>query len=450
MASGGRGEGQQRSAEDRARAAAERAARRAEREGRAVEPVHEPSYDAPRHESTHEAEPDEGPRALTAVEDRPLPPRRVPASRRRPVRRPPPRARARTTHAHAGRRIGAVLALLLLGGALFLVNAIFQPFHGEPGGEAVRVQVPEGADAGEIGDLLARRGVVDNGTFFQLNATVTGRRGGLRPGEYTLAAGMSYGDAISALSEGPKTKVVPTVNVTVPEGLSVREAAPVVDEGPLAGAYRKAAASPRVLRRIRKLGAPRGTDTPEGFLFPATYTLVDGSPVRDLVTKQLDAFEENAGGVDMRYAKRKNLTRYDVLTIASMIEREAQLDRERPLVAAVIYNRLSQGMPLGIDATIRYETRNWSRPIRVSELEADTPYNSRLNTGLPPTPIGNPGQKSIEAAANPARKDYLFYVVKPCGEGEHAFSSTDAQFARDLEKYDAARAARGGKSPANC
>jgi uncharacterized YceG family protein len=152
----------------------------------------------------------------------------------------------------------------------------------------------------------------------------------------------------------------------------------------------------------------------------------------------------------MRYAKRKNLTRYDVLTIASMIEREAQLDRERPLVAAVIYNRLSQGMPLGIDATIRYETRNWSRPIRVSELEADTPYNSRLNTGLPPTPIGNPGQKSIEAAANPARKDYLFYVVKPCGEGEHAFSSTDAQFARDLEKYDAARAARGGKSPANC
>jgi UPF0755 protein len=452
MASGGRGEGQQRSAEDRARAAAERAARRAQREGRPVETVHKPSYDAPRHdaEPTYEAMPDEDPRALTAVEDRPLPPRRVPASRRHPIRRPPPRARARTTHGHARRRVGAVLALLLLGGALYLVNAIFQPFHGEAGGDAVRVQVPEGADAGEIGDLLAERGVVASGTFFQLNATVTGRRGGLRPGEYTLVSGMSYGDAISALSAGPKAKVVPTVNVTVPEGLSVREAAPAIDRGPLAGGYRKAATSPRVMRRIRKLGAPRGTDTPEGFLYPATYTLVDGSHVRDLVSKQLDAFEENASRVDMRYAKRRNLTRYDVLTIASMVEREAQLDRERPLVAAVIYNRLSQGMPLGIDATIRYETRNWSRPIRVSELEADTPYNSRLNTGLPPTPIGNPGQKSIEAAANPARKDYLFYVVKPCGEGEHAFSSTDAQFARDLEKYDAARAARGGKSPASC
>jgi uncharacterized YceG family protein len=369
-------------------------------------------------------------------------------------RTPPPRARARTPRAaHGGsgrRRIAAAVALLLLAGGLYLVNAIFQPFHGEAGGESVRVEVPEGADAGEIGKLLAERGVVDSGTFFQLNATVTGRRGGLRPGEYTLLAGMSYGDAIDALSKGPKAKVVPTVDVNVPEGLSIREAAPVVDEAPLSGSYRKAATHPRVLRRARELGAPRGTDTAEGFLFPATYTLVDGSPVRDLVTKQLDAFEENFGGIDLRYAKRKNLTRYDVLTIASMVEREAQLDRERPLVAAVIYNRLSEGMALGIDATIRYETRNWSRPIRVSELEADTPYNSRLNTGLPPTPIGNPGKKSIEAAANPAREDYLFYVVKPCGEGEHAFSSTDAEFARDLQRYDEARAARGGKSPANC
>ena len=128
-----------------------------------------------------------------------------------------------------------------------------------------------------------------------------------------------------------------------------------------------------------------------------------------------------------------------MLIIASMVEREAQLDKERPLVAAVIYNRLKDGMTLGIDATIRYYENNWARPLRVSELERDSPYNTRLNRGLPPTPIGNPGLASIKAAANPARKDYLFYVRKPGDSGEHAFSSTDAQFQRDVAKYQASR-----------
>jgi UPF0755 protein len=445
----GRRDRGQRSAEDRARAAAERAARRAqppppaELFEDAVPPDSRASSydDGPR----YDAEPDPI-RTVTAVEDRPPPPRRVPASRR-PVRRPP-HARPRRRGSW-GRRIGAVIALAAIGLALYVINAVFQPFHDEGTGR-IQVQIPEGSDAGSIGDLLAEKGVVANGTFFELNATLTGRRGGLRPGEYTLRRDMSYSDAIAALETGPKVKVVPTVNVTVPEGLSIREAAPVVDKGPLRGGYAKAARAPRVLRRIRRLGAPRGTDTAEGFMFPATYTLVDRSPARDLVSKQLGAFQDNFTGIDMRYARRKNLTRYDVLIIASMIEREIQLDKERPLAAAVIYNRLARGMTLGIDATIRYEVRNWDSPLKVSELEKDTPYNTRIHTGLPPTPIGNPGRESLEAAAKPAREDYIFYVVKPCGEGEHNWSSTDAEFARDLQEYEQARDDRGGKSPASC
>ena len=128
-----------------------------------------------------------------------------------------------------------------------------------------------------------------------------------------------------------------------------------------------------------------------------------------------------------------------MLTIASMIEREASVPRERRLVSAVIYNRLQKGMPLGIDATTRYHTNNWQRPIRVSELEDPNPYNTRLNTGLPPTPIGNPGLASLKAAANPANENYLFYVRKPGKSGEHAFSSTDAQFQKDLERYQRSR-----------
>jgi peptidoglycan lytic transglycosylase G len=415
MAFGGRGESSERTPEERARAAAERAARRAGRPAPTHVVVEEPPEEA------------------TPVGDPPPPPRRVPASRRPAPRRPrTPGSR------HWGRRILALIALAAIAFALYAINQTFQPFHGDGSG-AVRVRIPAGADAGEIGDILAAKGVVDSGRFFMLNATITGRRDGLRPGNYTLRKGMTNGEVIDALTKGPKAKVVKTTNITIPEGPSIREEAPKIDKTSLTGSYAKAANAPAMLKAIRRLGAPKGTRTAEGFMFPATYTLVEGSPVKDLVSKQLGAFKQNFGSVNLRDARRKNLTRYDVLIIASLIEREAQLDRERPLIASVIYNRLKGGTPLGIDATIRYETRNWTRPIRVSELNADTPYNSRLRRGLPPTPIGNPGLASIKAAAKPARTKYLFFVRKPGNSGAHAFSTNEADFTRDNERYQASR-----------
>ena len=267
--------------------------------------------------------------------------------------------------------------------------------------------------------------MIDSARFFELKATIGGDRDDLRPGEYTLKKGMTNGAAITALTTVPETpQAAETVSVTLVEGPSRKENAPVVDDsGKVEGSYARASSSKATLRRIRELGAPKGTKTAEGFLFPATYELNAGASANELVEQQLDAFEENFKEVDMRRAKRANLTRYDVLIIASMIEREAQLARERSLVSAVIYNRLKEGMPLGIDATIRYSTNNWQRPIRQSELDRDEPYNTRLNRGLPPTPIGNPGLASIKAAAKPSSKNYLFYVRKPGKSGEHAFSS---------------------------
>jgi uncharacterized YceG family protein len=175
-----------------------------------------------------------------------------------------------------------------------------------------------------------------------------------------------------------------------------------------------------------------------------------GSSVRGLVRKQVQAFEQNFRQVSLRAARRKNLTAYDVLIIASMVEREAQLDEERPIIASVIYNRLSQGEPLGIDATIRFATENWTRPLTQSELRIDSPYNTRTNAGLPPGPIGSPGLESIRAAARPADTDFLFYVVKPGTCGEHEFSTTLAEFERDAARYNAERERRGGQSPTDC
>jgi uncharacterized YceG family protein len=367
---------------------------------------------------------------------RPLPPR-GPRTLAAGPRGKGPR-RAGVPRNRFGRRVLALLALACIGGALWLINATFQPFHGAPSGATV-VTIPAGADAGQIGKLLEQAGVIEDATLFEANATVTLRRTKLRPGKYTLPKGMTNGGAIEALMQGPKARVVKTFKFTLPEGRSRRENVALVKQGPFTGDYLKATTDPRFVRRAHALGLPRGSHDLEGFLFPATYEMIAGASAKDLVKRQLDAFEQNIGGVSMAAARKKNLTRYDVLIIASMVEREAQLPRERPLIASVIYNRLHEGTPLGIDATIRYQINNWSRPLRVSELQRDTPYNTRTRRGLPPTPIGNPGLSSIKAAANPAKTKYLFFVRKPGKTGEHAFSKTNAQFERDVARYQASR-----------
>ena len=160
----------------------------------------------------------------------------------------------------------------------------------------------------------------------------------------------------------------------------------------------------------------------EGFLFPDTFELVKGAPASDLVRLQLEDFKRRVAAVDMRYARSKNLTTRDVITIASMIEDEVAAASQRKLVAAVIYNRLHEGMPLGIDATVRFATGNYDRPLTESQLAVDSPYNTRVNAGLPPGPIDSPGLASIEAAAHPAKVGYLYYVTKPGTCGKLAFS----------------------------
>jgi UPF0755 protein len=249
-------------------------------------------------------------------------------------------------------------------------------------------------------------------------------------------------------SAAPAPVALKTVTVTIPEGYSRAQAASLAKEDGLRGGYEAASVRSKYLDPARYGG--KGAKNLEGFLFPDTFELRRHTPVTDLVQLQLQDFKRRLEGVDMGYARSKNLTTYDVVTIASMIEREAQVASERKLVAAVIYNRLHDGMPLGIDATIRFATGNYTRPLTESQLATPSPYNTRTSQGLPPGPIDSPGLASLEAAAHPAKVDYLFYVVKPGACGRLAFSSTEAQFQRDVELYDSARAAAGGNSPTTC
>jgi cell division protein YceG involved in septum cleavage len=260
--------------------------------------------------------------------------------------------------------------------------------------------------------------------------------------------------AIAALAykhfhkDTPPPVVIRTITVTIPEGYTRAQTAEVAKQEGLRGSYEQASVRSKYLNPA-KYGGKDAKDL-EGFLFPDTFELEKHASAADLVQLQLEDFKRRIAGVDMGYARSKNLTTYDVVTIASMIEREAGLESQRKLVAAVVYNRLHDGMPLGIDATTRFATGNYTQPLTESELAIDSPYNTRTSTGLPPGPIDSPGLASIEAAAHPAKAGYLFYVVEPGECNKLAFSSTEAEFNADVERYNSAREAAGGNSPDDC
>jgi UPF0755 protein len=352
------------------------------------------------------------------------------------------RTRPRGTPNVVARRILALVFLAIVAVAAWFVLSLFQPFGGDGSG-SVTVTVPQGASVGEIGDILARRGVVSRSFFFELRARLGGHSGDLKPGVYKLKHDMSYSAALDALTKGVAPDVV---QVVIPEGRSRRETAPLAKG--LKGSYLAATLRSPYLNP-RRYGARHARNL-EGFLFPASYQLKKGASARMLVKEQLQAFRQNFSRVSLAYARKKNLTPYDVLTIASMVEREAELPKDRPLIASVIYNRLHDHIPLGIDSTLRYALGDWTKPLRVSQLASPSPYNTRNHQGLPPGPIGNPGLASIQAAAHPAHSQFLFFVVKPCGNGAHVFAKTNAEFERDSARYNAARAKNGGRSPTKC
>jgi cell division protein YceG involved in septum cleavage len=248
-------------------------------------------------------------------------------------------------------------------------------------------------------------------------------------------------------SSAPPATAGPVTELVIPEGYDRQQIAELVKQEGLEGDYMKASESVKGFDPA-KYGAENPSSL-EGFLFPATYELPRRPSVDDLIVRQLDAFKQYLNEVDLGYARSKNLTPYDVLIIASLVEREAVVEKDRKLVAAVVYNRLSEGMPLQIDATIRFAQDNWTEPLTESDLQIDSPYNTYANSGLPPTPIGNPGLASIEAAAKPAKVSHLYYVAKPDGCG-HFFTDSYEDFQQASEEYDAARAAAGGKAPADC
>jgi uncharacterized YceG family protein len=260
-----------------------------------------------------------------------------------------------------------------------------------------------------------------------------------------LAVAAAITAVVVAIPHVHKTKALPPpppppkpFRVIFPEGFTRKQMAQrvsVVAQIARRKRHKAVALNSAAYLRISRQGripcfAPKVQKNLEGFLFPATYDFLAATTSRQLVVDQVQAFCTHWRSVDLSYSKSKNLTSYDVLIIASMVEKETLAPAERPLVAAVIYNRLHARMPLGIDATLRYGLDiPPTKSILQSQLDSNSPYNSRKVPGLPPTPIANPGLASIRAAAHPAKVDYLYFVRKP-DKVHHFFTASDTAFAQ--------------------
>jgi UPF0755 protein len=349
---------------------------------------------------------------------------------------PPDPPSRREDHARGHRAAVLVLVLVFLlvaGGVVVGVRRYTWCRGGDGAGTPVTFEVAEGATGDEVAGQLAEAGVTRCGGFVgKLLMQQSGRGSEIRAGTYDLTTGMTLGAALDLLTVAPAA--VPTVDVTIPEGYRITQIADRVesDLGISAKRFVDLAQSgdlslPPYL--------PTGTPTSEGFLFPKTYEFVKADLTPSLVAdRMLEQFATEAQNLDLiAGAKALGYTPYEIVTIASMIEREARVDRDRAKIAAVIYNRLDAGMALGIDATLLYDDPTPDGQLSSSDLKVDNPYNTRLNTGLPPTPIASPGAASIEAALHPADVPYLYYVL--CGaDGHHVFSVGYHEFLANVSR----------------
>lgn len=340
----------------------------------------------------------------------------------------PPRVRVR------GRRtgrvalaVGAVLVLLATAGASGAWYLLYRSDHDIKPGTPVDVTIAPGSNTRSIAEQLSATGVIDNALRFRLTTRDRGADGDLRAGEYQLTTGMSDDAVIERLEKGP---VIRYVDVTIPEGFTVRHVALRFAEktdisGPSLAQLLQTGAERFADKRPYLKGAYRGSL--EGYLFPATYRVKEGATAEDVVEMMLDKFEAEFAEVDLTYARSKNLTERDIVIMASMIEREARLAKERPIISSVLYNRLKADMRLQICATVLYEMPPGTTRLTYADLESSSPYNTYRIAGLPPGPISNPGRAAIEAAAQPAKTKYLYYVLTGA-DGSHTFTTSYSAF----------------------
>lgn len=328
------------------------------------------------------------------------------------------------------RKIIVGVVLLLIAGLTYLaVQFWYDTSVDEESAESVIVTIPNGAGFGEILDSLEVAGLISDRASFRILASATGADDELKSGTYKFQRGLSQARLLDALKDGHSTV---RVKVTFPEGVTIRRIASIAAEkAGLDSAEFVRLANDREYLKSIGLNA----STAEGYLMPDTYFLYWGEPADLLLKRMSGLFLEFYDQAKKASAEKLNLTPYEAIILASLVEGEARVDKDRPIVARLYLNRLERGMRLEADPTIQYILPDGPRRLLYEDLRVESPYNSYKYKGLPPTPINNPGRKSITAALNPSDHDYIFMVAKGDGSGAHTFSTTKSQHDRAVREY---------------
>jgi UPF0755 protein len=334
-----------------------------------------------------------------------------------------------------GRQVFLFLSLFMV--LLFLLmsflywKALLSPMEAGKQAMEVSIVIPEHSSCVEIGERLYKSGLIRTPNVFSAYARLKGLDQKLKPGPYQLNTGQSLPEIAGVLLEGPPNVII----FTMPEGYSLAQLTDLLAKRGLIDGerFKDCLAKPELYKNpfLKKIPPASGL---EGYLFPDTYHIGSRTGEEQIIGMMLDRFESEMIKLDYeRKAGRKGLSLHQAVTIASMVEGEAAVDEERPLIAGVIFNRLRLGMPLQIDATVEYALGGQRTKIYYKDLEVDSPYNTYRITGLPPGPINSPGRASLLAVIEPARTDYLYYVAKP--DGSHAFSSSLSEHNNNKRKY---------------
>ncbi len=347
-------------------------------------------------------------------------------------------ARRPRTPSRAVRRRRALLAVLVILLIVALASGaaawtlLYQPQTEIAAGQPVHVEIPGGASTAQIASLLASQGVVENANMFRLRTRLAESDAGLKAGAYDLTTGMDYDDVIAVLTEGP---TIVYFTVTIPEGFVIDQIAERLEE-------QAGIPAEEFLALAKSGGSNEFPDRPylaqgyegslEGYLFPKTYSIREGSTAREVIEMMLDQFETEIATIDMAPADSRGQSLHDIVTIASIIEREAAVPQDRELVSSVIYNRLARDMRLEICATVEYVLPGNRFRLTNEDLKIESPFNSYKYAGLPPGPIASPGLAALQAAVVPAQTDYLYYVLTS-QDGSHTFASTYEEFQRAKE-----------------
>jgi UPF0755 protein len=287
--------------------------------------------------------------------------------------------------------------------------------------------IPQGASAAQVARLLHERGIVSSRAAFEVLARLQGEAAQIKAGQYHFEAHRSLADVLHQVVVGGQQVAV---WVTIPEGFTAREVAQTLAEHSLG---EEDAFETYFLKTPFDLGCGVRSVNLEGYLFPDTYLIPTTASVPEIAKIMTDEFAARLPRDASSRAKKLGRTLPEIVTLASMVEREAKADDERPLMAGVYYNRLRIGMPLEVDATIEYTFAHHKDVITESDLARDSPYNTYKHAGLPPTPIANPGAPSLLAALDPKASNFLYYVYM--GNGHHAFSRTLAEHEANVAKY---------------